>query len=109
MLDFLAVQIRTILANAHGAASVLALIAGIFLAETLAHMLPRTMDAYAADRITRLTCFGVSSCMTFWLDATAVGFCLAITTGLAGPTLHQMGTRWFYTRYPDLIPKAYKP
>lgn len=108
MLDWIAIQIRAILANAHGFPSVIAIAAGILLSETLAHMLPRSMDAYAADRVTRLTCFGVSSCMTFWLDATAIGFCLAIVTGLAGPTLHQMGARWFYSRYPDLIPKAMK-
>lgn len=109
MLDWLAIQVRTILQNAHGYPFVIALAAGIFLAEALAHILPPGMDSYAADRLTRLTCFGVSACMSFWLDATAIGFCIAITTGLAGPTVHQLATRWLYSKFPQTKPEALKP
>jgi hypothetical protein len=109
MLDFLAVQIRTILANTHGAASLMGLAAGVFLSAALPYLLPQKMDPYLAERTSRLSCFGLSACINFSQDPSAVGFCLAIITGLAGPTIWQFVTRWLYARYPSIEPKALKP
>lgn len=109
VLDWIAVQVRALAATAHGMSSIVGLLIGIFLAETIAHMLPQQMNPYEADRLTRLSCFGVSSCVTFALDVSLLGFCLAILTGLAGPTLHQFGSRWLYAKFPDTQPKAMKP
>lgn len=107
--DWLVIQLRALAANVHGFASLVGIAIGIALAETITHFLPPKMDAYAADRIARLLCFGVSAIATFAMDTSVAGFCLALLTGLAGPSLHQFGTRWLYARFPSLQPKALIP
>lgn len=107
--DWLLTQFRAIIATTHGVSSVIGILIGIFLSEFIAHMLPPRMDSYAADRLTRLVCFGASSCATFALDVSLLGFFLAMLTGLAGPTLHQVGSRWLYSKFPQTKPEALKP
>lgn len=98
-----------LVASVHGSAAVIGILIGVALAEFLAHMLPPGMDSYAADRITRLVCLGVSMCSTFALDATLVGFFLAMLAGLAGPTVHGVMLRYIAFRWPNLTPRALIP
>lgn len=107
--DWIVVQIRALLASTHGFACIVGIAIGVALAETITHFLPPAMSAYAADRVGRLICFGVSAIATFAMDTSVAGFCLALLTGLAGPSLHQFGTRWLYARFPSLQPKALIP
>lgn len=95
-----------LVSSVHGSAAFIGILIGVALAEFLAHMLPPGMDSYAADRITRLVCLGVSMCSTFALDVTPVGFFLALLAGLAGPTLHGFTLRFVFARWPNFTPKA---
>lgn len=98
-----------LLQTQHGAAVLLGISIGVLLAETLAHCLPPAMDSYYADRLTRLTCFGVSLTSTFSLDASLHGFFLAVLAGLAGPTLHGVMLRYIAARWPSRTPQALIP
>lgn len=102
----LAEWLWSILQGTHASAAAIGVLIGVALSEALAHVLPPGMNAYAADRITRLVCFGVSLTSTFALDATLQGFFLALLAGLAGPTLHGLILRYVNARWPNLTPKA---
>lgn len=97
---------KHVMESVHGAATVLGIVVGVFLTEFFAHILPPDMNAYSADRLTRLVCLGVSMTTTFALDATLVGFFLALLAGLAGPTVHGFVLRYIASRWPNLVPKA---
>lgn len=99
----------SLIASVHGSAAVVGIAIGVALSEFLAHMLPPGMDSYYADRITRLVCLGVSLCTTFALDATLLGFFLALLAGLAGPTVHGFMLRYVNARWPNLTPRALIP
>ncbi len=104
--DWLVTQFRAIVSNTHGAASLLGIAIGVLLTEFLAHMLPPTMPAYYADRLTRLCCFGTSMIVTFAMDVSLTGLFLAILAGLAGPTVHGVALRYIAARWPSLTPKS---
>lgn len=106
MLDWIAIQLRSIIGNTHGAACLLGIAIGVFLTECLAHVLPPTMPAYYADRLTRLCCFGTSMIVTFAMDVTLTGLFLAVLAGLAGPTVHGVTLRYIAARWPSLTPKS---
>lgn len=84
------------------------LLIGIFAAESIAHMLPPSMEAAKADRLTRLLVFGLATVMAFLLVPSRHGLVWAVMTGVASPTLHQLGTRFIYSRWPWAEPKALK-
>jgi hypothetical protein len=90
----------------HAFATLIGILLGVALAEFMAHMLPPEMNAYTADRLTRLICLGVSLTTTFALDSTLPGFFLALLAGLAGPTVHGFTLRYVNHHWPNFTPKA---
>lgn len=82
------------------------LLVGLAATEAIAHMLPPKMPAWEADRMTRLLVFGIAMCCSFALQPTVLGLVMALFVGLAAPTVHQFGTRWLYSKFPNLQPKA---
>lgn len=106
ILDWIWLKLVELFSSTHGFAALLGVLIGVFLTEALAHMLPPGMNAYAADRITRLVCFGASLCATLALDPTVRGAVLALLAGLAGPTLHGLFLRYVNARWPNLTPRA---
>ena len=82
------------------------MLVGLAATEAIAHMLPRKMDAGDADRIMRLLVLGIAMCCAFALQPTVLGFVMALFDGLAAPTVYQFATRWLYSKFPVLQPKA---
>jgi len=79
---------------------------GIALTDTIARLLPPKMDAYYAQRLTRLIVFGVSTTAAFALNPTRLGFVLAMMVGAAAPGLQILLMRALYARFPAMKPQA---
>lgn len=90
-------------------AVLIALGVGGFGTEFLAHMLPRNMDPWQADRVVRLISLGLAWTTAFAIVTTPVGFFVGLFAGLAAPTLYSFATRAIYARWPALKPEALKP
>lgn len=106
ILDWIWLKLEAVVSSVSAFAVLMGICIGVALAEALAHCLPPTMAAYAADRITRLVCFGASLCATLALDPSVRGAVLAVLAGLAGPTLHGFVLRYINNRWPNWTPKA---
>lgn len=106
MIEWLYSQFLLAMQQDQVRAIVAGLAVGIAATESLAHMLPRDMEPYAADRLVRLIVFGVALCSAFSLAPTTRGFIWALFVGLSAPTLYSLGTRALYARWPALQPKA---
>jgi hypothetical protein len=106
MLKWAWLQVMELIHHDEVLAAGVALGLGIALTDAIARLLPPNMDAYYAQRLTRLIVFGTSTTAAFALNPTRLGFVLAMMVGAAAPGLQILLMRALYARFPAMKPQA---
>lgn len=87
-------------------AAILAVLVGISMTETLAHLLPRKMRKHNAEKLMRITVAVGVSYLGHYLHPTTIGAGWALFAGFSAPSIHHHLQSWAYNKWPTMRPRA---
>lgn len=99
-------QILLLFAHVEITAGAAGMVLGVAATDFVARMLPPSMDADYAYRLTRLIVFGAVTIAAFALDPTPIGLVIAVTAGCASPAIQALMMRAVYARWPAMKPQS---
>jgi hypothetical protein len=87
-------------------AGTIGLVLSMGAVEFTARMLPASMAATIATRLSWASACAIGFLVSFLLNPTDLGFGIALTVAVAAPSVQLLGMRLLYAKYPQLQPQS---